>query len=251
MSRRPLVVAHKGASAYVPGNTLDAYDLAIRLGADCIELDVQLTGDGHVVVYDRWYVEDGDAQRPVIQSSLDDIRRLRSPEPLTLPEVLSHMKPTEAELLIELKNSRLLQPLSLGERVIDAVTALDMLSRSYVFSYDHELIAAIKSSVIRRGILYVGRLVNIDETLRATRANFIETRNDFLDAGYVTRMHDMGVQVCGWSTEDEREIARLVSLGVDMITTDAPDLARAVIDRTLALAFAGCVDSAGGRSCSG
>ena len=244
MPTKPLVVAHKGASAYLPGNTLAAFDLAIRQGADCIELDVQLTGDGNIVVYDRWYVEDGDLQRPVIQLSLNSIQRLWSQrrdryaqhEPsdlLTLPEVLSHLKHAKVELMIELKNSRLLQPLSLGRRVIDALNEFAMLSRSYLLSYDHELVAAIKSSDIRRGILYVGRLVNIAETLHATRANFIETRNDFLDAGFVTHLQQMGVQICGSSTNDDKEITRLVSLGVDMITTDAPDLTRRVIEEAV------------------
>jgi glycerophosphoryl diester phosphodiesterase len=242
---RPLVVAHKGASAYLPGNTLPAFDLAIRLGADCIELDVQLTGDGHIVVYDRWYVEDGDSQRPLIQLSLDRVRQLRSQasgrnlqhDPsglLTLREVLLHLKPTRAELVIELKNSRLLQPLSLAQRVIDDLNALDMLSRSYLLSFDHELIAVVKSPDMRRGILYVGRLVNIAETLHATRANFIETRNDFLDTAFVAQLHEMGVRVCGWATDDEEEIARLVGLDVDMITTNAPDIARKIIGRTSA-----------------
>jgi glycerophosphoryl diester phosphodiesterase len=241
---RPLVVAHKGASAYLPGNSLAAFDLAVSQGADCIELDVQLTGDGSIVVYDRWYIEDGDLQRPVIQLSLDNIRQLQSqrrehnaqyelPDLLTLPEVLSHLKNAEVELMIELKNSRLLQPLSLGQRVIDDLSGFTMLSRSYLFSYDHELVAAIKSSDIRRGILYVGRLVDITETIRKTRANFIETRNDFLDANFVTQLHQMGIQICGSSTDDDKEIARLVSLGADMITTDAPDLARRVIQKTV------------------
>jgi glycerophosphoryl diester phosphodiesterase len=241
---KPLVVAHKGASAYLPGNTLAAFDFAIRQGADCIELDVQLTGDGNIIVYDQWCVEDGDLQRPVIQLSLNSIQQLRSQrrdrnaenEPsdlLTLPEVLSHLKHARVELMIELKNSRLLQPLSLGRRVIDDLNDFAMISRSYLFSYDHELVAAIRSSDIRRGILYVGRLVNIAETLHATRANFIETRNDFLDAEFVTQLHQMDVQICGSSTDDHKEITRLVSLGVDMITTNAPDLARRVIEEAI------------------
>lgn len=44
------IFAHRGASAYAPENTLAAFDLAQRLGADGIELDVQLTKDGEVVV---------------------------------------------------------------------------------------------------------------------------------------------------------------------------------------------------------
>lgn len=244
MSATPLVVAHKGASAYLPGNTLDAFDLALRQDADCIELDVQLTGDGNIIVYDRWYVEDGDLHRPIIQLSLSSIQQLRSQrrdknaqdipsDVLTLPEVLSHLKDSNVELMIELKNSRLLQPPSLPHRVIDELANFAMISRSYLLSYDHELVAAIKSSDVRRGILYVGRLVNIIQTLRATSANFIETRNDFLDAGFVTQLHQMGLQVCGSSTDDNREIARLVSLGADMITTDAPDLARRIIQEAL------------------
>ena len=244
MATRPLVVAHKGASAYLPGNTLAAFDLAVSQGTDCIELDVQLAGDGNVIVYDRWYVEDGDLQCPVIDLSLKDIRRLRSQrrerdaeselsDPLTLPEVLSHLKSAKVELVIELKNSRLLQPLSLAQRVIDELNDFAMLSRSYLLSYDHEMVAAIKQPGIRRGILYVGRLANIAETLQITHASFIETRNDFLDATFVTQLHQMGVQICGSSTDNDKEITRLVGLGADMITTNAPDLARRVIQKTL------------------
>jgi len=243
MMAAPLVVAHKGASAYRPGNTLAAFDLAISQGADCIELDVQLTGDGKIVVHDRWYVQDGETRRPVIQLPLNVIQQLWSrshnlnaqrdpPGLLTLPEVLSHVRPAGIELMIELKNSRLLQPLSLAQHVIDDLTDFAMVSRSYLLSYDHELITAIKSSDVRRGILYVGRLVNITETLRATGANFIETRNDFLDASFVTRLHQIGVQICGSSTDDRDEIERLVGLGADMITTNAPDLARRIIQET-------------------
>lgn len=246
MPTKPLVVAHKGASAYLPGNSLAAFDLAVRQGADCIELDVQLTGDGSIVVYDRWYVEDGDLQRPVVQLPMNTIQQLWSQrhersvqhEPadlLTLPEVLSHLKHAKVELVVELKNSRLLQPLNLAQRVIDDLNDFAMVSRSYLLSYDHELVAAIETPDIRRGILYVGRLVNIAEALRATRANFIETRNDFLDASFIAQLHQMGVQVCGSSTDDNKEIARLVSIGADMITTDAPDLARRVIQEAVGL----------------
>ena len=198
---------------------------------------MQLTGDENLVVYDQWYVVDGDLQRPIIQLSLDNIQRLRSQGKLsnllTLPEVLSHLRQAKVELMIDLKNSRLLQPLNLASRVIDELDKFAMLSRSYLLSYDHELVAAIKSSDMRRGILYVGRLVNIAETLRATRANFIETRNDFLNAEFVTQLHQLGVQICGSSTNDSAEIARLVDLGVDMITTDAPDLARKIIKKAV------------------
>jgi glycerophosphoryl diester phosphodiesterase len=241
LTKQPLIVAHKGASAYLLGNTLPAFNLAIRQGADCIELDVQLTGDEHIIVYDQWYVEDGDSQRPVIQLPLSHIRQLWSrmheaasqvspSDLLTLQDVLSYLKSTDVEVMIELKNSRLLQPLDFAQRVIDELDLFHMSSRAYLFSFDHELIAATKATHVRRGILYVGRLVDIPGILRATRADFIETRNDFLDFKLVAQLHQLGVQVCGWSTVDRREINRLLSLRVDMVTTDAPDVARRIID---------------------
>ena len=46
----PAIFAHRGASAYAPENTLAAFELAVRQGANAIELDLKLTADGHVVV---------------------------------------------------------------------------------------------------------------------------------------------------------------------------------------------------------
>ena len=242
MTKQPLIVAHKGASAYLLGNTLPAFNLAIRQGADCIELDVQLTGDEHIIVYKSIvHSKIEELQRPVIQLPLSHIRQLWSrmyeaasqvspSDLLTLQDVLSYLKSTDVEVMIELKNSRLLQPLDLAQRVIDELDLFHMSSRAYLFSFDHELIAATKATHVRRGILYVGRLVDIPGILRATRPDFIETRNDFLDSKLVAQLHQLGVQVCGWSTVDRREINRLLSLRVDMVTTDAPDVARRIID---------------------
>ena len=54
MKRSPgpafMVIAHRGASSYAPENTLAAFDLALEMGARHLELDVELTSDGHVVV---------------------------------------------------------------------------------------------------------------------------------------------------------------------------------------------------------
>lgn len=47
---RPLVIAHRGASAYAPENTIEAYDAAVRCGADCIELDVHADRSGRILV---------------------------------------------------------------------------------------------------------------------------------------------------------------------------------------------------------
>src|SRR2546429_8041733 len=73
----PLVIAHRGASAYAPENTMPAFELAVRQGADMLELDVQRSADGVLVVFhddttERW---NGRA-RPVSMCTLAELRAL-------------------------------------------------------------------------------------------------------------------------------------------------------------------------------
>src|SRR5574341_500623 len=73
----PAIIAHRGASAYAPENTLAAFELAVRQKADAIELDAQLTVDGHVVVfYDTPLDRTTEGQGRVTDSKLADLRRL-------------------------------------------------------------------------------------------------------------------------------------------------------------------------------
>lgn len=240
--KRPLIVAHKGASGYAPGNTLAAFDLAIKQNADCIELDVQLTADKHTVVHDHWSIAVDEWSYPLARTTLSDLQQKLSgqrlqPKPdgdlelLTLDKVIAHIRNAPIELVLELKNSRLLQPLDAARQLIGQLHDLDFLDRSYILSFDHLLIASVKDlQQVRKGILYVGRLADITHTLAATGANFIETRNDFIDSEFVAEMHGRGVEVCSWATNNSDEMSRLVDLQVDLLTTDFPDVARKVVD---------------------
>ncbi|MDX3549664.1 glycerophosphodiester phosphodiesterase [Streptomyces europaeiscabiei] len=242
MKRKPSIVAHKGASAYRPGNTQAAFELAVEQGADCIELDVQLTADGHILVYDRWCLDDGTNRLSVAKSTLEQIRQFctaqqmtstgeAAPGILTLPQALALLEPKSVEVMVELKNSYLLQPPELGHRVAEELKRADMLDRSYVFSFDHAMIAGMRGTPgVRTGILYVANLLNLEDYLQDTGCHFIETRNDFVDEALVQQVHARGVKICGWSTVDPVEIARLCTLGVDMVKTDAPDVAVPIAD---------------------
>ena len=110
---RAAAIAHRGASADRPENTLTSFDEALRQGADGIELDLQLTRDGVVVVFHDWTLDKlGDGRRGIPAISLEELRRLdagawfaapyageRVP---TLGEVLARVRPP-IRLLLELK----------------------------------------------------------------------------------------------------------------------------------------------------
>src|SRR5438093_7783079 len=70
------IIAHRGASGWAPENTMAAFDLAVRQGADAFELDVRLTGDGvPVVLHDPTLDRTTDRAGPLAGLSLDDLRR--------------------------------------------------------------------------------------------------------------------------------------------------------------------------------
>ena len=70
MAAPPLVIAHRGDSAHRPENTLAAFAGALEVGAALVELDVQLTADGHVIV-----LHDADLVICVGQSELDKAKK--------------------------------------------------------------------------------------------------------------------------------------------------------------------------------
>src|SRR3954463_6798600 len=82
MVSRPLVLAHRGASAQAPANTLEAFVLARTLGADGVELDVRKSADGVLVVHHDPDLRDAG---PIVQMTLSELRAVQ-PDLATLEE---------------------------------------------------------------------------------------------------------------------------------------------------------------------
>ena len=73
---RSLVWAHRGASGYAPENTLEAFKLAVEMGADGVELDVQLTKDNQIVViHDEWIDRTSNGKGWVKDMTLEELRK--------------------------------------------------------------------------------------------------------------------------------------------------------------------------------
>src|SRR5512139_1817621 len=77
ITHRPLVFAHRGAKRLAPENTLPAFEAAIRLGADGVELDVQYTSDGKLVIFHDLNLEKtSNGTGRVTSHPLDELREL-------------------------------------------------------------------------------------------------------------------------------------------------------------------------------
>lgn len=253
---RPLVVAHRGASADAPEHTRAAYDGAVATGADAIEVDVRLTRDGVLVC-----IHDADLRRvagrpdAVDELTLEELRGLdvgswfnrvhpeRAREAfadarvVTLEEQLGRLEGTDVGIVVELK-----EPGATDGRMEDAL--LELLERRDLVGASRErlLVETFEADALERlhrrvPDLSLG-LLWFDEA----EAGLAGPPPDWMDVsgpnlfslftfdGHVARMHAAGRAVYAWTADDEDEVAALADLGVDAIVTNRPAQVRAQLN---------------------
>jgi glycerophosphoryl diester phosphodiesterase len=226
-----MVIAHRGASADAPENTLAALELAINDGADWVEIDVQETRQGGVVViHDSDLKKIGGSGLKVFEASLAELQSVdigswmdssfsdqRVP---TLQQVLALCK-DRINIVIELKYYG--EERQLEERVADIVDAAGMQDQIVVMSLSYPGIQKMKS--IRPGWM-VGLLssVAIGDITRLN-ADFFAVNATFAKRSFIRRAHNRNRKVLVWTVNDPVSMSAMMSKGVDGIITDKPALA--------------------------
>jgi glycerophosphoryl diester phosphodiesterase len=235
---RPLVFAHRGASNLAPQNTLPAFEAAIRSGADGVELDVQYSSDGRlVVIHDLTLEALTNGTGRVTAHTLRELRALDAgfrfgPEyagtriPL-LDEVLDLLR---GKLLI---NAELKVPdtssTGMGADVVAAVRARDMADQVVISSFNPFALRRAKQAgpEIECALLVAHDLpawMRWDVTRRYSRADGIHPEATMVDAAYIAWAAKAHMPVRVWPVGDEAEMRRLIALGVDAVITDVPEL---------------------------
>lgn len=230
------VVAHRGASALAPQNTLAAFEAAWRAGAHSIELDVRLTRDGHVVViHDESVDATTDGAGDVSSMDLADLRRLdagswfapafagqRVP---TFDEVVELLVARPGiELLLEVKGAWGVADV---RRLTEPIARAGLTDRVVAQSFWPRTVEALRHAdpALRRGLL----VAEWDEDLLALCAELdVVACNPhgrvLLDRpGLVTELHAAGLQVMVWTLDEPEQWALATDAGVDAVITDRPD----------------------------
>jgi glycerophosphoryl diester phosphodiesterase len=227
-SSRPLVFAHRGGSALAPENTIDAFANGLSFGADGIELDVHLSGDGVVVVHHDATVDRTTSGRGAVAAlAAADLARLNVP---SLADVLTHFRDTR--LVIELKvNSK-----QLARAVVDVVRKAGAVDRVCLGSFGLRVLHAVRglepsiaTSASReevRWALYRSWIRR--PTRRAAYAGFqvpeFSGSTRVVSRRFVELAHTAGLGVHVWTVDTEDDARRLLDWGVDGLITDRPDI---------------------------
>ena len=239
---RPLNFAHRGASHEAPGNTLAAFLLAAELGADGIELDVQLSRDGEmVVIHDFTLDATTDGHGPVADRTLDELKRLDAGswfDPVfsgqripTLQEVVDAVG-HRLLLNVELKTGHLRDD-GLAGAVVRFLEDNHLLDRVVVSSFNPLAIWRVRrlNPWIATGLLYAPDmpLLRRPWSRHLVHPDALHPFHTTVDAAYVKWARRKGYRVHTWTVDEGEEMERLLGAGADLIITNRPDLLRQVL----------------------
>ncbi len=236
------VWAHRGASAYAPENTLSAFILSAKLGADGIELDVHLTKDGEIVVcHDARINRTSDGDGVIEEMTLAELKqysfgysdafgkRFYDEKIATLAEVYEAILPTDLVINVELKRT--------NPGIVDKVLELEakynarsrVLYSSFVIEYLEELKEKSPES-------FVAPLYGDDPEYLRLGANLSASALHpafapvLADPDYVANCHAAGLRVHPYTPNSKEDLKALMDAGVDAVITNYPD--RAIDIRT-------------------
>jgi glycerophosphoryl diester phosphodiesterase len=226
-SPRPIRSGHRGAAGLLPANTLPSYAEAIRLGCDLIEMDVQRTADGVLVLLHDAAVEIAGSRRSVASVTLAEVRQRVSTGIPTLADALDVLG-GRAVPLLDLKGTGF--EAQLGEAVRQAGVRRAIVCGKPLASL---LATAEANPDIATSLTLDGRdLDGLDIAAIATIPTAAVTAQyRRLNADLIAAFHAQGISVIAWTVDDPDAMREVVALGVDGITTNRPDLLAALYPR--------------------
>ena len=230
------ITAHRGASVDAPENTLASFSKAIEDMADAIELDVQMTKDGYIVVmHDTSAYRTTGVLKNITELTLREVKRLdagywyseeyKGEKVPTLEEVLQLAK-GKIKLNIEIKTAD--NSDEVAKKVVKLIQKYSMQDSCVITSFDYSALQAVRSYDEEIEVGYIlsvayGKFYEIDDV------DFFSVNASFLTKRVVDAIHNSGKQVYAWTVNNDASIKNLTNKGVDNIITDKPVTAREVI----------------------
>lgn len=232
------ITAHRGSSRSAPENTMAAMEAAIEELADSVELDVQLSADGVVVLgHDANLKRVAGINRAISSMTFEELRLLdvgswfseefAGEQIPTLEEVMEVCR-GRINLNIEIKSVG--KTSQLPEKVVELVVKHGMEEQCVITSTSLNYLKQVKElePVLRTGYIISAAYGNF---YSSEAVDFISVRSSFVDERLVENVHAQGKGVFAWTVNSKSEMERLIMLGVDGIITDRPVLAREIIYR--------------------
>ena len=229
---KPLIIAHRGASAYERENTLNSFRRAMEMRADMIEFDVRRTGDGVMVVH-----HDAEAGgRPIASMTMTEVRDLAGRIGYEIPTLAAVLDLAAGGIRVNIE----LKEAGYEEQVVEAVTGTLTPDRYFVSSSLDRAVKRIREidGDIVTGLILSSRPLRGLATsvfpaarVRDTGVSLLSVDARLLRFGLLGRAESLGLPVYVWTVNDRKALWRLISPGrVEGVFTDRPDVGLFVRD---------------------
>ena len=228
-------IAHRGASGAFPENTRLALSKAIAAGADMIEIDCQLSQDGHVVIFhDEKLRRTAAARGALRERTLAQLKQLdigkwrgqafKGERILTLEEALETVA-GDADLCLEFKSFGAAAP-GLELKALFILSHYDYLERTILSSFDYRCLARLRELAPEAtlGVIY-GAEVDEDPFAAAEQlsARSLHVQKELASRELLRRAWDQGLDIYVWTVNDLREMEAFAGLGVQGLISDYPE----------------------------
>lgn len=234
---RPLIWAHRGASGYAPENTLPAFAAAADMKADGVELDIQLTKDGEIVViHDESIDRTSNLKGMVGSFNLAELKKLdfsngnlafEGTEIPAMQEVFELLRPTDLTINIEIKTGIVFYR-GIEEKILDMTKAYGMEDRVIYSSFNHYSVLKIKelNPDARTGFLYMDGPIDMPGYAARYGADALHPALYNLQfPNFMEDCRERGIDVNVWTVDAEEHFLACAGAGVHAVITNYPEKA--------------------------
>lgn len=230
---RTLVLGHRGARAYAPMNTIPAFELALKQGADGVELDTHLSKDGQLIVLHDFSLDaTTDGKGFAKDFTLAELKELDAGSSFS-PEFAGTRIPTLDEVFetvgkklfinVEIK-SETQDTDGVEQAVADCIARHGLEGSTIVSSFNPLALRRFRAILTEVPIGYLySRDYDFSEAMQDFPHEAKHPQDDLIDAAYMEWAKLNNFRVNTWTVNDPKRAVELYKLGVDAIITDVPD----------------------------
>jgi glycerophosphoryl diester phosphodiesterase len=220
--QRFIKIAHRGASAYEPENTLRSFKRAIEMKADMIELDVRLSYDRHLVImHDENVDRTTNGHGLVREKTLSELKKLDAGKGERIPtfEEVIDLAKGKAGFVIELKEP------GTEKGVISLVKENNLIEDAFIVSFNQDTLRNARKlePTIRTGLI----LFSSPDPVKLAKeclADAVAPFHDFVAKDLIEKAHSNNLILITWTVDNRKRAEELGEIGVDGIVTNKPDL---------------------------
>lgn len=236
------IFAHRGFSGKYPENTILAFKKAIEARADGIELDVQLTKDGEVVIiHDETIDRTTNGKGFVVDYTYEEISKFDAsytfkdmgfnPIP-TLREYFELVKDLDIVTNIELKTG-VNEYLGIEKKVLDLILEYNLEKKVIISSFNHFSVIRMRDLApqLKYGFLSEDWLIDAGKYVHSHGIQCYHPRYNNLIPEVIEELRKYGLEINTWTVNSEKDMRYLYSNKIDVIITNYPDLAREIKEK--------------------